>query len=88
MISIVACCHGAKLCAYAARDFRSHQYTKAELAIIECSQLKFCSDFVEDLWIEITYPKFLNIDVGANNFWGCEGSFPGFLQICPKNDYA
>jgi len=23
MISIVACCHGAKLCAYAARDFRS-----------------------------------------------------------------
>ena len=25
MISIVACCHGAKLCAYAARDFRSHQ---------------------------------------------------------------
>jgi len=26
MISIVACCHGAKLCAHAARDFRSHQY--------------------------------------------------------------
>ena len=25
MISIVACCHGAKLCAYAARDFRLHQ---------------------------------------------------------------
>jgi len=25
MISIVACCHGAKLCAYAARDFRSQQ---------------------------------------------------------------
>ena len=24
--SIVACCHGAKLCAYAARDFRSQQY--------------------------------------------------------------
>jgi len=24
--SIVACCHGAKLCAYAARDFRSHHY--------------------------------------------------------------
>jgi len=23
--SIVACCHSAKLCAYAARDFRSHQ---------------------------------------------------------------
>jgi len=23
MISIVACCHGAKLCAHAARDFRS-----------------------------------------------------------------
>jgi len=26
MISIVACCHDAKLCAYAARDFRSQQY--------------------------------------------------------------
>ena len=25
VISIVACCHGAKLCAYAARDFRSQQ---------------------------------------------------------------
>jgi len=25
MISIVACCHSAKLCAYAARDFRSQQ---------------------------------------------------------------
>ena len=25
MISIVACCHGAKLCAYAALDFRSQQ---------------------------------------------------------------
>ena len=26
VISIVACCHGAKLCAHAARDFRSQQY--------------------------------------------------------------
>jgi len=26
MISIVACCHSAKLCAYAARDFRSQLY--------------------------------------------------------------
>jgi len=26
MISIVACCHGAKHCAYAARDFRSQHY--------------------------------------------------------------
>ena len=26
MISIVACCHGAKLCAYAALDFRSQHY--------------------------------------------------------------
>jgi len=25
MISIVACCHGAKFCAHAARDFRSQQ---------------------------------------------------------------
>jgi len=26
VVSIVACCHGAKLCAHAARDFRSQQY--------------------------------------------------------------
>jgi len=26
VISIVACCHSAKLCAHAARDFRSQQY--------------------------------------------------------------
>jgi len=26
MISIVAYCHGAKLCSHAARDFRSQQY--------------------------------------------------------------
>jgi len=26
MISIAACCHGAKLCAYAAQDFRSQHY--------------------------------------------------------------
>ena len=26
VISIVACCHGAKLCAHAARDFRSQHY--------------------------------------------------------------
>jgi len=25
MLSIVACCHGAKLCAHAAQDFRSQQ---------------------------------------------------------------
>jgi len=25
VISIVACCHGAKLCAYTARDFQSQQ---------------------------------------------------------------
>jgi len=27
VISIVACCHGAKLCAHAARDFRSQNNT-------------------------------------------------------------
>jgi len=26
MISIVACCHSAKLCVHAARDFRSQQF--------------------------------------------------------------
>jgi len=30
MNSIVACCHSAKLCAYAARDFRSQQYLEHE----------------------------------------------------------
>jgi len=28
MISIVACCHGAKLCAHATRDFRSQPQSK------------------------------------------------------------
>ena len=31
VISIVACCHGAKLCAYAARDFRSQHYQSLEI---------------------------------------------------------
>ena len=31
MISVVACCHGAKLCAHAARDFRSQQYHLGKL---------------------------------------------------------
>ena len=26
MVSIVVCCHGANLCAHAARDFQSKQY--------------------------------------------------------------
>jgi len=29
VISIVACCHGAKLCAHAAGDFRSQQWPRA-----------------------------------------------------------
>ena len=33
MISIVACCHGAKLCAHTARDFRSQQYQVHALGI-------------------------------------------------------
>jgi len=45
MISIVACCHGAKLCALAARDFRSQQsggraefrfHTKRAIAVVRC----------------------------------------------------
>jgi len=34
MISIVACCHGAKLCAHAARDFRSQHYVLVVKRII------------------------------------------------------
>jgi len=30
VVSVVACCHGAKLCARAARDFRSQQYPDPE----------------------------------------------------------
>jgi len=30
MVSIVACCHSAKLCAHAARDFRSQQYHRSK----------------------------------------------------------
>jgi len=45
MISIVACCRGAKLCAHAARDFRSQQYapTPAVLHANSCQNkpLKF-----------------------------------------------
>jgi len=33
VISIVACCRGAKLCAHAAQDFRSQQY-EAHLLIV------------------------------------------------------
>ena len=34
MISIVACCHGAKLCAHAARDFRS-QHNSCKSLVVE-----------------------------------------------------
>ena len=37
MNSIVACCHSAKLCAYAARDFRSQQFTI--IITIGCCQI-------------------------------------------------
>jgi len=30
MISIVACCHGAKLCAHVARDFRSQHWQRCQ----------------------------------------------------------
>ena len=35
MISVVACCHGAKLCTHAARDFRlQHHAEKRKISII------------------------------------------------------
>jgi len=39
MISIVACCHGAKLCAHAAWDFRSQQYTYIFFRECECNNV-------------------------------------------------
>ena len=42
--SIVPCCHSAKLCAYAARDFRSQQhlaFTEAPTAFVMCKFLAF-----------------------------------------------
>jgi len=38
MISIVACCHSAKLCAHAARDFRSQQYSKFSFILLSSLQ--------------------------------------------------
>jgi len=40
MISFVACCHGAKFCAYAARDFRSQQCHRCILYMNEISKVK------------------------------------------------
>jgi len=39
MISIVACCHGAKLCTYAARDYQSQQYCWRWVRRINSGQL-------------------------------------------------
>jgi len=46
MISIVACCHGAKLCVHAARDFRSQQPHEAK-ALLEL----FCHQDNPIVWI-------------------------------------
>jgi len=43
MITIVACCHGAKLCVHDARDFRSQQYQDALLPILLTFKIKLGS---------------------------------------------
>jgi len=47
MISIVTCCHGAKLCAHATRDFRSHQYESTDSQDIKSKR--------ENRWVRWAY---------------------------------
>ena len=44
MISIVACCQSAKLCAHAARDFRSHH--KTTLCVAYLSEMNTDQDWI------------------------------------------
>ena len=64
VISIVACCHGAKLCAHATQDFRSQQNKlKIQTYVIQ-SHLK---------GTETSVPEFSGILPGFStnqNFWG------------------
>jgi len=62
MISIVACCHGVKLCAHAARDFRSQEngavtrmlrsyqvqpsHKECAIGVVCCKKEKCCVDCV------------------------------------------
>ena len=39
VISIVACCHGAQLCAHAARDFRSQHWNPTPAKIVDSCQI-------------------------------------------------
>jgi len=48
MISIVACCHGAKLCAHAARDFRSQHHFPEHLSVTDKSSTGVAPITVED----------------------------------------
>ena len=51
--SIVACCHSAKLCAYAAQDFRSQQYHAVmSLQFTKSATLPAEAD-CETLWVRI-----------------------------------
>ena len=64
MISIVACCHGAKLCALAARDFRSQQCQIEYLLLpwnLLCSLYNFLNFCPKYLWCEKLSP-FINKD--------------------------
>jgi len=48
MISIVACCHGAKICAHAARDFRSQQHQQRIFRAVKVftERLTFCAEHI------------------------------------------
>ena len=56
MISVVAWCHGAKICAHAARDFQSQQHQSCLVAILEAL-------FVTVNTVEHTNAKLLSGDV-------------------------
>jgi len=54
VISIVACCHGAKLCAYAARDFRLQQYLASVTIGTTAERFKCCEYGLELVSITIS----------------------------------
>jgi len=54
VISIVACCHGAKLCAYSARDFRSQQWQGLEQSPRKSTTcLSWETDLLRSLFLHI-----------------------------------
>jgi len=73
MISIVACCYGAKLCAHAARDFRSQQQFMSQLDANGCiisahekkKVVKYFNEFIlQFIWTQVT-SVFYKFNIGS-----------------------